>query len=158
MRDYLNERQYLEVETPMMQSIPGGALQQNPLRLTTMHLIWSCFFVLLPELYLKRLVVGGIERVYEINRNFRNEGISTEHNPEFTMVEFYTAYADYNDLMGLTEDLFRYICDRVFPENNYQFPYTSQEGGETKEVTIDFSQPFKRCTFRQSLIEIGGVE
>ena len=71
---------------------------------------------------------------------------------------FYTAYADYNDLMDLTEELFRYICDRVFPENNCQFPYTSQEAGETQEVMIDFSTPFKRCTFRQSLTEIGGVD
>ena len=110
-----------------------------------------------PELFLKRLVVGGMERVYEINRNFRNEGISTEHNPEFTMVEFYTAYADYNDLMDLTEDLFRFICEKVFPEKDYKFPYTSVVNGESVTETIDFSQPFRRCTFRQSLIDIGGI-
>jgi len=156
LRDYLNERQYLEVETPMMHSIPGGATAK-PFKTHHNALDMELYLRVAPELYLKRLVVGGIERVYEINRSFRNEGISTEHNPEFTMVEFYTAYADYNDLMDLTEDLFRYICNRVFPGNNCQFPYTSFAGGETREETIDFSQPFKRCTFRQSLIEIGKV-
>ncbi|HSJ48947.1 MAG TPA: lysine--tRNA ligase, partial [Gammaproteobacteria bacterium] len=106
IRNFLNERDFLEVETPMMQVIPGGAAARP---FVTFHnaLDMDLFLRIAPELYLKRLVVGGFERVYEINRNFRNEGLSTRHNPEFTMLEFYQAYADYNDLMDLTEELLR---------------------------------------------------
>jgi len=106
IRDYLNGKDFLEVETPMMQAIPGGATARP---FSTFHnaLDMDLFLRIAPELYLKRLVVGGYERVYEINRNFRNEGLSTRHNPEFTMLEFYQSYADYNDLMDLTEDLLR---------------------------------------------------
>ena len=112
LRDYLNARGYLEVETPMMHVIPGGAAARP---FVTHHhaLDMQLYLRIAPELYLKRLVVGGFERVYEINRNFRNEGLSTRHNPEFTMVEFYQAYADYRDLMDLTEDLFRGMAQAV---------------------------------------------
>ena len=104
IRDFLNARGYLEVETPMMQPIAGGALARP---FVTHHntLDMQLFLRIAPELYLKRLTVGGIERVYEINRNFRNEGISTQHNPEFTMLEFYQAYSDYQDLMVMTEEM-----------------------------------------------------
>ena len=106
MRDFLDARGFLEVETPMMQPIPGGAAAR-PFMTHHNALDMDLYLRIAPELYLKRLVVGGFERVYEINRNFRNEGVSTRHNPEFTMLELYVAYADYNDLMDLTERLIR---------------------------------------------------
>src|SRR5205807_766129 len=104
IRQFLTERYYTEVETPMMQRIPGGAVARP---FITHHnaLDMDLYLRIAPELYLKRLIVGGIERVFEINRNFRNEGISTRHNPEFTMLEFYQAYAQYQDLMDLTEQM-----------------------------------------------------
>src|SRR4029079_17236469 len=104
IRAFMTARGYLEVETPMMQPLAGGALARP---FVTHHnaLDMQLYLRIAPELYLKRLVVGGMERVFEINRNFRNEGISTQHNPEFTMMEFYQAYADYHDLMTLTEEL-----------------------------------------------------
>lgn len=154
IRDFLNDRGYLEVETPMMQSIPGGATAR-PFKTHHNALDMELYLRVAPELFLKRLVVGGIERVYEINRNFRNEGISTQHNPEFTMLEFYTAYADYRDLMDLTENLFRHIGDTVFGRLTFACSWEDKEGHH--EDTIDLSQPFRRIAFRQSLVEIGGV-
>ena len=140
VREFLNERGFLEVETPMMQPIPGGAAARP---FITHHntLGIDLYLRIAPELYLKRLIVGGLERVYEINRNFRNEGISTVHNPEFTMLEFYQAYADYQDLMAMTEALFGYVARRVL--GGLTFPY--------QDHTLDLTPPWKRIPFREAI-------
>ena len=119
-RQFMDKNQFLEVETPMMHPIPGGAVARP---FVTHHntLDMTMYLRIAPELYLKRLVVGGFERVYEINRNFRNEGISTRHNPEFTMIEFYQAYADYKDLMNFTEELLHYLCDEVLGSRQVEY-------------------------------------
>ncbi len=141
IRDYLNQRNFMEVETPMMQAIPGGATARP---FVTHHnaLDMELFLRIAPELYLKRLVVGGFERVYEINRNFRNEGLSTRHNPEFTMLEFYQAYADYNDLMDLTEDMLRGLARNILGDTVIQYQ------GES----YDFGRPFSRMSVRESIL------
>ena len=112
LRTFFDSRGYLEVETPMMQPIAGGAAAR-PFKTHHNALDMDLFLRIAPELYLKRLVVGGLDRVYEINRNFRNEGVSTQHNPEFTMLEFYQAYANYHDLMDLTEELIAFVAREV---------------------------------------------
>ena len=112
MRKFFDDRDYLEVETPMMQQVAGGAAAR-PFKTHHNALDQDLFLRIAPELYLKRLVVGGLDRVYEINRNFRNEGVSTQHNPEFTMLEFYQAYANYHDLMQITEDLVSFVAQEV---------------------------------------------
>lgn len=142
IRRYLMAKDYLEVETPMMQAIPGGATARP---FTTFHnaLDMDLFLRIAPELYLKRLVVGGFERVFEINRNFRNEGLSTRHNPEFTMVEFYQAYADFNDLMDLTEDMLRTVTQDVLGTSQVNYQGTD----------LDFSKPFHRMTVNESILQ-----
>lgn len=140
-RQFMDKNQFLEVETPMMHPIPGGAVAR-PFITHHNSLDMTMYLRIAPELYLKRLVVGGFERVYEINRNFRNEGISTRHNPEFTMVEFYQAYADYNDLMTFTEQLLQYLCDVVLGAR--QVEYQGQ--------LIDFNQPFTRMTVKEAIL------
>ena len=141
IRHYLNQRDFMEVETPMMQIIPGGATARP---FVTFHnaLDQEMYMRVAPELYLKRLVVGGFEKVYEINRNFRNEGLSTRHNPEFTMLEFYEAYADYRDLMDLTEDMLRKLCEEVLGSTTVTY-----QGSE-----YDFAQPFDRLSIFDSIL------
>lgn len=141
-RQFMDSHRFLEVETPMMHPIPGGALARP---FITHHnaLDMQMYLRIAPELYLKRLVVGGFERVYEINRNFRNEGISTRHNPEFTMVEFYQAYADYHDLMEFTEQLLHYLGDTVLGTRQVEY----------QGITIDFSRPFERMTVKEAILQ-----
>ncbi|AVJ55702.1 lysine--tRNA ligase [Idiomarina sp. OT37-5b] len=142
IRRFLTERAFLEVETPMMQTIPGGA-SARPFSTHHNALDMELFLRIAPELYLKRLVVGGFEKVFEINRNFRNEGLSTRHNPEFTMLEFYWGYADYHDLMDLTEQMLRGVAESVLGSTTF----TSQG------VEYDFGQPFERMTVLEAILK-----
>ena len=146
IRDFMRERGFLEVETPMMQPVAGGATAR-PFKTYHNTLKMDLFLRIAPELYLKRLVVGGLERVFEINRNFRNEGISIQHNPEFTMMEFYQAYATYEDLMDFTEELICSVASDVCGTLNLNY------GGKD----VDLSPPWKRLTFKQSIVEYGKV-
>jgi len=146
LRRFLDSRGFLEVETPMMQPIPGGATAK-PFITHHQALDMQLYLRVAPELYLKRLLVGGFDRVYEINRNFRNEGLSSLHNPEFTMLEFYQAYATYEDLMDLTEELFCFLAQEIL--ETLKFSYQGQE--------IDFTQPWARLDLRTALTEIGDI-
>lgn len=147
VRQFLIDRDFLEVETPMMQAVPGGATAK-PFK--TYHNALGMEFCLriAPELYLKRLLVGGFDRVFELNRNFRNEGISTQHNPEFTMLEFYQAYATYEDLMDLTEELFGAIAEAV-NGGKLQVEYQGE--------VIDLTPPWRRFSMVDAIAEIGKV-
>ncbi len=147
IRSFLIERDYLEVETPMMQPIAGGA-EATPFVTHHNALDMDLYLRIAPELYLKRLVVGGFERVFEINRNFRNEGVSTRHNPEFTMIEFYQAYANHEDLMNLTEEMFAYVSKEA----------TGSAAIEYQGHKIDFAKKWARIPLLTSLVEIGGVD
>jgi lysyl-tRNA synthetase class 2 len=141
IRDYMSKLDFIEVETPMMQLIPGGAAAKP---FVTHHnaLDLDMYLRIAPELYLKRLVVGGFERVFEINRSFRNEGLSTRHNPEFTMLEYYWAYADYQDAMNLTEDLMRKLTQAVLGDTTVHYQGSA----------YDFAQPFARLTVFDSIL------
>jgi lysyl-tRNA synthetase class 2 len=146
IRRFLEARGFLEVETPMMQAVPGGAMARP---FVTHHnaLDLELYLRIAPELYLKRLLVGGLHRVYEINRNFRNEGISTQHNPEFTMLEFYWAYADYRQLMDLTEEMLVGLAREILQSERLSF----------REKTIDLTPPWPRLTMAAALERFAGV-
>jgi lysyl-tRNA synthetase class 2 len=135
LRKFFDDRGYLEVETPMMQQIAGGAAARP---FTTHHnaLDMDLYLRIAPELYLKRLVVGGLDRVYEINRNFRNEGVSTQHNPEFTMLEFYQAYANYHDLITLTKELLKFVAEEVNGTTKTVFNDVEIDFGNVRELTM----------------------
>ena len=142
IRSFMNARDFMEVETPMMQVIPGGAVAR-PFITHHNSLDQDMYLRIAPELYLKRLVVGGFERVYELNRNFRNEGLSTRHNPEFTMLEFYQAYADYRDMMAFTEEMLRSVAMEVIGSGIVNY-----EGEE-----INFEKPFVCLPLLDAILE-----
>jgi len=147
IREFLTNRSFLEVETPMMQPIAGGATAK-PFKTHHNALGMDLYLRIAPELYLKRLLVGGFERVFEINRNFRNEGLSTRHNPEFTMLEFYQAYATYEDLMDLVEEMVSWVAAEV--TGSMTVTYQGME--------VDLSPPWKRYTLDEALVEVGGLD
>ena len=151
IRNYFAARDFIEVETPMLQVIPGGATARP---FITHHnaLDIDMYLRIAPELYLKRLVVGGFERVFEINRNFRNEGLSTRHNPEFTMLEFYQAYADFNDLMDLTEDMLRETARAVVGGDIVSNTRTLADGSE-ETIEYDFGKTFERLTVVEGILK-----
>jgi lysyl-tRNA synthetase, class II len=147
IRDFMVKRDFLEVETPMMQPIPGGATARP---FVTHHnaLDMELYLRIAPELYLKRLVVGGFDRVFEINRNFRNEGISIRHNPEFTMMEFYQAYATFADLMDFTEELLCHVASELLGTLDFSY----------QGVPISFQRPWKRVSVKEAIMEYGDVD
>lgn len=147
MRKFFEEKEFMEVETPMMQPLAGGA-EATPFKTWHNALGMELFLRIAPELYLKRLVVGGFEKVFEINRNFRNEGVSTRHNPEFTMVEFYQAYADYEDLMNLTEEMVESIVKEIHGSTAIEY----------QGVTLEFKKGWNRISMIDSLTTIGGID
>ena len=146
IRRFFDERGYLEVETPMMQTIPGGAMAR-PFKTFHNALGMDLYLRIAPELYLKRLVVGGLEKVYEINRNFRNEGISSEHNPEFTMLEFYQAYSDYYDMMDMTEELIHSLCLSLVGKEEISYG----------DDTLSFKKPWRRLKYKDVIVSLSGL-
>lgn len=147
IREHLDSEGFVEVETPMMHAIPGGATAE-PFKTHHNTYDMDLYLRVAPELYLKRLLVGGMERIYELNRNFRNEGVSTRHNPEFTMIEIYQAYSDYAGMMDLTENMVTGIIKKLY--GNFEIPYG--------ELTLDMAPPWQRKKFRDLIKEYAGVD
>jgi len=147
IRDFLNKKGFLEVETPMMHTIPGGAAGR-PFKTHHNEYAMQLYLRIAPELYLKRLIVGGFEKIYEINRSFRNEGVSTRHNPEFTMLELYAAYCDYEDMMKMTEDIFVHVAQAVL--GKLEIEYQGQK--------INLTPPWPRRSFARAVKENFGIE
>ena len=147
IREYLDEKGFLEVDTPLLNPIPGGAAARP---FITHHnaLDMDLYLRIAPELYLKRLIVGGLEKVYEMGRMFRNEGISIKHNPEFSMLELYQAYADYNDMMALTEDMISYVCNKTL--GTCKITYQGQQ--------LDLTPPWRRLSMIDAVKEYGGID
>ncbi len=152
IRKFLVSRDFMEVETPMLQVIPGGATAK-PFMTYHNALDIDMYLRIAPELYLKRLVVGGFERVFEINRNFRNEGLSTRHNPEFTMIEFYQAYANYIDLMNLTEDMLRTLAEDILGSSVIRNTVKDESGEVVEEKFYDFGKPFERLSMVDAILK-----
>lgn len=150
VRSFLDERDFLEVETPMMSALPGGATAK-PFKTFHEDLKTTMYMRVAPELHLKMLVIGGLDRVYEIGRNFRNESIDLTHNPEFTACEFYAAYLDYNDLMSITEDMLSSMVKHINGGEHYRVTYHTQDG---REIEMDFAPPFKRISMISGLEEV----
>ncbi len=147
IRQFLNQQGFIEVETPVLQPSAGGALARP--FITHHHTLDHDFYLrIAPELYLKRLIVGGFDKVYELGRIFRNEGISTKHNPEFTMLESYEAYADYNDVMEMLETMVSEVCQQIFFRNKVQFG----------DNAIDFKPPWRRISLREAVVKYSGVD
>ena len=157
IRRFLQDRGFMEVETPMMQAIPGGAAAQP---FVTHHnaLGIQLFLRIAPELYLKRLLVGGYDKVFELNRNFRNEGISRKHNPEFTMLEIYWAYADYNLMANLVEELIAHLAVKFFGSTVLRHPQKDANGEVIGEKVIDLTRPWQRKKYRDCICEVAGED
>ena len=147
IREFLSNRGFMEVETPMMQPVPGGATAK-PFRTHHNALDMDLYLRIAPELYLKRLLVGGFDKVFEINRNFRNEGLSTRHNPEFTMLEFYQAYATYHDLMDLTEEMISWLAHELIGTLDITY----------QGVAVNLAPPWRRYTMAEALVEVAGLD